>query len=64
MDVWEANSISNAYTPHPCSEDGLYRCEGETCGDSDSNRYGGVCDKDGCDLNVSVYRSVKSRHQH
>jgi hypothetical protein len=21
MDIWEANSVSSAYTPHPCSED-------------------------------------------
>jgi cellulose 1,4-beta-cellobiosidase len=51
MDIWEANSISTAYTPHPCSELGFTKCEGTTCGDGD-NRYGGVCDKDGCDFNV------------
>jgi len=50
MDIWEANSVSTAYTPHPCSKEGLYRCSGTDCGDGD-NRYGGVCDKDGCDLN-------------
>ncbi|RLN90194.1 hypothetical protein BBJ28_00001861 [Nothophytophthora sp. Chile5] len=45
MDIWEANSISNAYTSHPCS------CESATeCGSGDS-RYDGVCDKDGCDFN-------------
>lgn len=49
MDIWEANSISEAYTSHPCTVDGQHRCEGTECGDSD--RYGGVCDKDGCDLN-------------
>ncbi|KAG8939346.1 Exoglucanase 1, partial [Tulasnella sp. 419] len=27
MVIWEANSISNAYTPHPCTSDGLYHCE-------------------------------------
>jgi len=50
LDIWEANSISTAYTPHPCSVDGQYRCSGDECGDGD-NRYGGVCDKDGCDFN-------------
>jgi cellulose 1,4-beta-cellobiosidase len=50
MDLWEANSIAAAYTPHVCSVDGQVRCEGTDCGDGD-NRYGGVCDKDGCDFN-------------
>ena len=31
---------------------GLYRCEGIECGDNDKGqRYDGVCDKDGCDIN-------------
>uniref|UniRef100_M4BUX1 cellulose 1,4-beta-cellobiosidase (non-reducing end) n=1 Tax=Hyaloperonospora arabidopsidis (strain Emoy2) TaxID=559515 RepID=M4BUX1_HYAAE len=55
MDIWEANSISNAYTSHPCSittkTKGAYRCTSEKeCG-VDKNRYSGVCDKDGCDFN-------------
>ncbi|RLN94941.1 hypothetical protein BBJ28_00021539 [Nothophytophthora sp. Chile5] len=55
MDIWEANSISNAYTSHPCSvtstAGGSYRCESATeCGSGDS-RYDGLCDKDGCDFN-------------
>ncbi|KAK7037523.1 Exoglucanase [Paramarasmius palmivorus] len=52
MDIWEANSISTAYTPHICQglSGGQYRCEGTECGDGD-NRYGGICDKDGCDFN-------------
>lgn len=49
MDVWEANSISTALTPHVCSTDGP--CTGNTtCGTGDQ-RYDGYCDKDGCDLN-------------
>jgi len=52
MDIWEANSISSAYTPHVCSVTGQYRCSGSQCGDDPNNRYGGVCDKDGCDLNT------------
>lgn len=51
MDIWEANSISSAYTPHVCKTDGQYRCEGVECGDAD-DRYNGVCDKDGCDFNA------------
>ncbi|KIM25002.1 carbohydrate-binding module family 1 protein [Serendipita vermifera MAFF 305830] len=50
MDIWEANSISTAYTPHSCTTNGPYRCEGTECGDG-SERYSGVCDKDGCDFN-------------
>ncbi|KAF2184985.1 carbohydrate-binding module family 1 protein [Zopfia rhizophila CBS 207.26] len=50
MDIWEANSISTAYTPHVCSVNGQVRCEGTDCGDGDQ-RYAGICDKDGCDFN-------------
>ncbi|KAL0959861.1 hypothetical protein HGRIS_011534 [Hohenbuehelia grisea] len=51
MDIWEANKISTAYTPHPCSTNGgPYRCSGIECGDG-ADRYKGVCDKDGCDFN-------------
>jgi len=52
MDIWEANSMANAYTPHPCNIEGQLRCEGQACGDNDKGeRYKGVCDKDGCDIN-------------
>merc|ERR1712157_207006 len=53
MDIWEANSMANAFTPHTCSTNKLYRCSDPVeCGDNDSdNRYDGVCDKDGCDIN-------------
>jgi len=51
MDIWEANSISSAYTPHVCNVKGQTRCSGAQCGDG-SNRYSGACDKDGCDLNT------------
>jgi cellulose 1,4-beta-cellobiosidase len=50
MDIWEANSEAAAYTPHVCTTGSQTRCEGTACGDGD-NRYGGVCDKDGCDFN-------------
>jgi cellulose 1,4-beta-cellobiosidase len=51
MDIWESNKIATAYTPHPCSGTGLQECtDDKSCGDGD-NRYGGLCDKDGCDFN-------------
>jgi cellulose 1,4-beta-cellobiosidase len=51
MDIWEANSITQAYTTHPCSSEHAYRCEGTECGDNAADeRYDGVCDKDGCDF--------------
>ncbi|KIO30425.1 carbohydrate-binding module family 1 protein [Tulasnella calospora MUT 4182] len=49
MDIWEANSISTAYTPHPCDPVGPYKCTGDECGQP--SRYSGVCDPDGCDFN-------------
>mmetsp|Transcript_73466 Transcript_73466/g.143686 ORF Transcript_73466/g.143686 Transcript_73466/m.143686 type:complete len:303 (-) Transcript_73466:352-1260(-) len=59
LDIWEANSVSTAYTPHTCSVVGQTQCEGAECGDIDANnpdsRYQGVCDKDGCDLNTYRY---------
>ncbi|KAF2652546.1 glycoside hydrolase family 7 protein [Lophiostoma macrostomum CBS 122681] len=50
MDLWEANVVSAALTPHVCSVEGQTRCSGTDCGDGDE-RYSGVCDKDGCDFN-------------
>lgn len=46
--------MANACTPHPCDIDtpGQYACTGIECGDNDKGeRYKGVCDKDGCDIN-------------
>jgi len=51
MDVWEANSISNAVTPHPCKVFGQTRCEGMSCGNGNGERFEGWCDHDGCDFN-------------
>lgn len=52
MDIWEANSISNAVTPHPCDQVGQTMCQGDKCGGTYSGtRYGGNCDPDGCDFN-------------
>jgi len=49
MDIWEANSMSAAYTPHPCTVTEQTRCQGEDC--AITSRYDGVCDPDGCDFN-------------
>lgn len=52
MDIWEANSVSTAVTPHSCSTIEQTRCEGDSCGGTYSaDRYAGVCDPDGCDFN-------------
>jgi len=52
MDIWEANSASEALTPHVCSVTGQTACNSTTtCGTGDANRYTGLCDKDGCDFN-------------
>ncbi|KAH9884707.1 1,4-beta-D-glucan cellobiohydrolase-like protein [Xylariomycetidae sp. FL2044] len=52
MDIWEANSIATAYTPHPCENSAQHSCEGDACGGTYSaDRYAGDCDPDGCDFN-------------
>jgi len=51
LDIWEANSISTAYTMHSCSVTEATRCEGIDCGDNGKGqRFDGVCDKNGCDM--------------
>ncbi|KAJ5898340.1 hypothetical protein N7504_008628 [Penicillium tannophilum] len=45
MDLWEANALSTALTPHACNISGVYPCEGDLCGSD------GVCDKSGCGFN-------------
>jgi cellulose 1,4-beta-cellobiosidase len=32
MDIWEANSISAALTPHACKTTGQTMCNGDSCG--------------------------------
>lgn len=52
MDIWEANSISTAFTPHTCDDYTYHVCQGESCGGTYSEeRYAGDCDPDGCDFN-------------
>ena len=51
MDIWEANSISAAYTPH-AGPANLTVCTGNSCGGTYStDRYAGDTDPDGCDFN-------------
>ncbi|CAK4654122.1 unnamed protein product, partial [Aphanomyces euteiches] len=59
MDIWESNSISQAFTSHPCTVTGQTRCTSATqCGDdATNNRFDGVCDKDGCDFNPWRYNN-------
>lgn len=50
--MWEANSISTAFTPHPCETIGQLACTEDACGGTySSSRYAGECDPDGCDFN-------------
>ncbi|KAK3314276.1 cellulose 1,4-beta-cellobiosidase, partial [Apodospora peruviana] len=52
MDIWEANSISTAFTPHPCKNAAQHSCKGDDCGGTYSaTRFAGDCDPDGCDFN-------------
>lgn len=51
MDIWEANRAATAYTPHPCTTNQVFACQGAECGNGEGQRYLGVCDKDGCDIN-------------
>lgn len=52
MDLWEANSMSTAFTPHPSAKEGLYICNGDSeCGAQDGDRYIAPTDRDGCDIN-------------
>ncbi|KAH8099808.1 cellobiohydrolase I [Cristinia sonorae] len=47
MDVWEANSMAAAFTPHPCAANGLAVCTDDTCNGGTT----GLCDPAGCDFN-------------
>lgn len=52
QDIWEANNIATAYTPHPCTTNSQHECSGDDCGGTYSTtRYAGSCDPDGCDFN-------------
>merc|ERR1712115_747560 len=52
IDLWEANNRGTAFTMHSCAtpNDEQYRCKGTACGDNGEDRFKGVCDKNGCDI--------------
>merc|ERR1711970_938149 len=50
IDIWEANKQAMAYTMHSCSPGDQTRCEGTDCGDNGEDRFKGLCDKNGCDI--------------
>jgi cellulose 1,4-beta-cellobiosidase len=50
MDMWEANTVSTAFTAHACEAKEQTRCEGVDCGDNPDHRFDGLCDKNGCDF--------------
>ena len=50
-DLWKANKISIAFTMHAREADKQgFRCRGTECGDVGEDRFKGVCDKNGCDI--------------
>ncbi|KAI1269323.1 glycoside hydrolase family 7 protein [Xylariaceae sp. FL1019] len=52
IDVWESNSHSFAFTPHPCENNAYHVCETTSCGGTYSDdRFAGDCDANGCDYN-------------
>merc|ERR1712048_1485839 len=65
LDLWEANSISTAFTMHSCSVSEQTRCEGIDCGDNagavtpEAHRFEGVCDKNGCDFATTRLNQTK-----
>ncbi|GAP90445.2 putative exoglucanase 1 [Rosellinia necatrix] len=52
IDIWESNSHSFAFTPHPCQNNAYHVCETNGCGGTYSDdRFAGDCDPNGCDYN-------------
>ncbi|KAG8874479.1 hypothetical protein FRB97_005885 [Tulasnella sp. 331] len=52
MDIWKANKMFSAYTPYPCTSDGLLGSPGSTCVP--------ICDQAGCDFNSPVGETFHS----
>jgi len=50
INLWDANRMASAYTMRACSAEGQTRCEGIDCGDYGPDRFNGMCDANGCDL--------------
>jgi cellulose 1,4-beta-cellobiosidase len=60
IDLWEANSISTAFTMHACDHQN-YKCHGTSCGDNGEDRFSGVCDKNGCDIQNIRFNGLDSK---
>merc|ERR1712137_1222721 len=60
IDLWEANSISTAFTMHACDHQN-YKCHGTDCGDNGEDRFKGVCDKNGCDIQNIRFNGLDSK---
>lgn len=59
MDIWEANSVSAAVTPHSCQTVSQTMCNGDSCGGTySSDRYAGTCDPDGKTQLLSEYKYI------
>jgi len=53
MDLWEANKVATAFTPHPATNPGLHVCMKDAeCGSQDGDRFIAPTDRDGCDINA------------
>merc|ERR1712137_504208 len=61
IDLWEANNRGTAFTMHSCAtpNDEQYRCTGTDCGDNGEDRFKGVCDKNGCDIQPYRLKETK-----
>lgn len=60
MDIWEANSLATAVTPHTCSKPGSFACSGAECGRTEA-----VCDKSGTclgDLAAGKFHEVRANN--
>merc|ERR1712048_886047 len=52
MDLWEANSMAMAFTPHPDTKPGQFICDGDAgCGSQQGDRTVAPTDRSGCDIN-------------
>jgi len=59
IDIWEANKHATAFTMHSCdTPQGQTRCEGVDCGDNGEDRFSGICDKNGCDIQPHRIRQL------
>ena len=50
IDLWEANKVASAYTIDSRTPREQTPCNGVDCGDNGEDRFKGICDKYGCDI--------------